>query len=324
MTQYPAPELLPFAPAYFERIWGGTRLAPSPSGTPIGEAWLVSDHAECQSVVSAGPHAGRTLGELVREHGTALLGDAAGTTRDGRFPLLLKLIDTADLLSVQVHPDDATALALGERDGGKTEMWHVLEAAPDSRIYCGLVPGGDASTFRGAMESGAVEPLLRSHAARPGDSYFVPAGMVHAIGKDILLAEIQQNSNVTYRVFDWNRVDAAGKPRQLHWEKALAATRFDMDCAGPSPVRDVGEGGRTREELCACPFFTAERRHGRGETHWEKDSRSFHIILAGAGGLDLATDAARVRLAPGTAAVVAGRVPRYSTLAATSHLAYFV
>lgn len=324
MTQNPAPELLPFAPAYFERIWGGTRLAPSPSGTPIGEAWLVSDHAECQSIVSAGPHAGRPLGELVREYGAALLGDTAGTTRDGRFPLLLKLIDTADLLSVQVHPDDAAALALGEQDGGKTEMWHVLEAAPDSRIYCGLLPGGDASAFRGAMESGAVETLLRSHAAHPGDSYFVPAGMVHAIGKDILLAEIQQNSNVTYRVFDWNRVDAAGKPRQLHWEKALAATRFDMDCAGPSPVRASSQAGRTREVLCACPFFTAERRHAEGETLWEKDPRSFHIVLAGAGGLDLATDVERVRLTPGTAAVVAGWVTRYSTLAMTSHLVYFV
>lgn len=324
MKRNRAPELLPFAPAHFERIWGGTRLAPSPSGTPIGEAWLVSDHAECQSVVSAGPHAGTTLGELVREHGTALLGDAAGTTRDGRFPLLLKLIDTADLLSVQVHPDDAAALALGEQDGGKTEMWHVLEAAPDSLIYCGLVPGGDASTFRSAMESGAVEPLLRSHPARPGDSYFVPAGMVHAIGKDIFLAEIQQNSNVTYRVFDWNRVDAAGKPRQLHWEKALSATRFDMDCAGPSPVHILPQAGRTRERLCACRFFTAERRHAEGETLWEKDTRSFHIILAGAGGLDLATDAERVCLAPGTAAVVAGRVTRYCTSATAPHLAYFV
>ncbi|NLV41469.1 MAG: class I mannose-6-phosphate isomerase [Candidatus Hydrogenedentes bacterium] len=324
MTRYTVPELLPFAPAYFERIWGGFRLAPSASGTPIGEAWLVSDHAECQSVVSAGPHAGRTLGELVREYGTALLGTAARTARDGRFPLLLKLIDTADLLSVQVHPDDATAAALGEADGGKTEMWHVLEATPDSRIYCGLVPGGDASAFRSAMESGAVAPLLRSHPARPGDAYFVPAGMVHAIGKDILLAEIQQNSNVTYRVFDWNRVDAAGKPRQLHWERALAATHFDMDCTGPSPVHPLPQAGCTREMLCSCRFFTAERRHAEGETVWEKDTRSFHIVLAGAGGLDLATDAERVRLAPGTAAVVVGCVSRYSTLSADPHLVYFI
>lgn len=324
MTAPQPPALLPFAPAYFERLWGGTRLAPSPSATPIGEAWLVSDHAECQSVVSAGPHAGRTLGELVREYGAALLGTAARTTRDGRFPLLLKLIDTADLLSVQVHPDDATALALGEADGGKTEMWHVLEAAPDSRIYCGLAPGGDASTFRSAMESGMVEPLLRSHAARPGDSFFVPAGMVHAIGKDILLAEIQQNSNITYRVFDWNRVDASGKPRQLHREKALAATRFDMDCPGPSPAEVCSEDGRIRELLCFCPFFTAERRQASGEAVWEKDDRSFHIFLAGDGGLELAADSERARLAPGTAALVAGGVVRYSTHAPSPYLVYSV
>ncbi len=324
MTPPPAPALLPFAPAHFERIWGGTRLAPSPSATPIGEAWLVSDHAECQSVVSAGPHAGRTLGEPVREHGPALLGTAARPTRDGRFPLLLKLIDTADLLSVQVHPDDETALALGEADGGKTEMWHVLEAAPESRIYCGLVPGVNAGTFRDAMVSGAVEPLLRSHAARPGDSFFVPAGMVHAIGKDILLAEIQQNSNVTYRVFDWNRVDAAGRPRELHREKALAATRFDMDCAGPTPAELLSENGRTRERLCACRFFTAERRQAPGGAEWEKDDRSFHLLLAGAGGVELATDSERVRLAPGTAALVAGWVVRYSTHAPSAYLVYSV
>ncbi len=226
--------ILRFQEQYFERIWGGQRLntlygKPIPLDRPIGEAWLVSDHPSAPSVVVEGPHTGKTLHDLVVEDPVGLLGSRSFLTPDGRFPLLLKILDPSDVLSVQVRPDDAMALALHEPDVGKTEMWYVLHADPGAELICGVKSGITKDQMRDAINSGTLEDQLISRTVLPGDSVFVEAGTVHAIGKGIVLAEIQQNSDITYRRYDWNRVDAAGNSRTLHIEKGLTATNLTAE-----------------------------------------------------------------------------------------------
>lgn len=325
MPETALPSLLSFAPVYFDRIWGGTRMRGEmaldvPADRRIGEAWLVSDHAECQSRVAGGHLAGATLGELVRTHGTALLGNGARPTHEGRFPLLLKLIDAGEALSVQVHPDDTAAARLGESDIGKTEMWHVLSSDPDAGLICGMREGVTPDLFRNAAVDGTVARLMRSCGAAAGTSLFVPAGTVHAIGKGILLAEIQQNSNITYRVFDWNRVDEQGRSRALHLEQAMDCISFDASNTGPA----VPLGLDNREILCACRYFAAERRFSGKEQVWEKGRDSFHLVLAGEGPVLLSANGASLEIQRGGAALVPGYVSSYSLEGAHPVLVYYV
>ena len=258
--------LLTFAPIYKSMLWGGARLPgfldapvgpPLAAGDPVGEAWVLSDVEGSLSRVGAGPHRGRTLRELIAEFPRQLFGDATPPT-DGRFPLLLKFIDARRELSVQVHPDDARAAAhRGAGHRGKTEAWVVLDAAPDSRLYAGFRPGVTAADFRAAMAAGTTPDTLHSYAPRPGDTVFLEAGTVHAIGADLLLFEVQQTSDITYRLYDWGRVDEkSGRPRELHVELGLACANF---AAGPChPVTPTpGPGGR--DTLVDCPHFTLHR-----------------------------------------------------------------
>ncbi len=319
------PPLLSFVPDYFDRIWGGTRLKNElgldvPTERRIGEAWLVSDHAECQSRVAAGPLAGAALGDLVRVHGAALLGNGVRTTHEGRFPLLLKLIDAGTALSVQVHPDDAAAARLGETDIGKTEMWHVLASDPDARLICGLRDGVAPAAFQDAVANGTVAGLMRDCGAAAGTSLFVPAGTVHAIGKGILLAEIQQNSNITYRVFDWNRVDDQGRPRTLHPEQAMDCIRFDATETGPAVPLKL----ENREILCACQYFAAERRFPGDGQVWEKGLDSFHLVLAGEGPVMVCAGGMRLEVPRGGAVLVPGFVSSYTLGGECPVLVYYV
>ena len=194
--------ILRFEEGYFERIWGGQKLEsfygkPIPAAKPIGEAWIVADHAAHESRVDGGPCAGKTLGQLLEADAPGLLGTCAKATVHGRFPLLLKILDAHDVLSVQAHPDDACAERLGEPDVGKTEMWHVLDAEPGSELICGLDPGAGGEAFAAAVRNGSLEDLMVRFAVTEGDSVFVPAGTVHAIGRGILLAEIQQELDIS-------------------------------------------------------------------------------------------------------------------------------
>ena len=231
--------LLRFEETYFERVWGGDRLhalfnKPIPSGMPIGEAWLISDHATCESVVKDGPCRGMTLHQLVQQDPAALLGTRPRLTPGGRFPLLLKLLDARDVLSVQVHPDDRCAQELGESDGGKTEMWHVLDAEPGSTMICGLDPSITRDGLAKAVADGSIEDLLTQFEVHEGMSVFVPAGTVHALGAGIVVAEIQQNSDITYRLYDWGRKHR-GAARPLHIEKAFKAIHFEAKPPTPNP-----------------------------------------------------------------------------------------
>ena len=246
-----------FAPIYRRYIWGGRRFVEAlgrdlPPGEDYAESWELVDRPDRpdeESVVSHGPLAGRTLGELVRGHGRELLGRHAPQPR---FPLLFKFLDACRDLSVQVHPDDARAARLSPPDLGKTEAWYVVDAAPGSRIYAGLREGVGREQLAAAIRAGTCADVLHSFAARPGDCIFIPAGTVHAIGAGLLVAEIQQSSDVTYRLHDWNRTGPDGKPRPLHLEAGLeAVSRFGP--VDPTPLASTSSPGVRR--LAACDYF---------------------------------------------------------------------
>ena len=316
-----------FEPGYFERIWGGTRLRgslglPTPEGKTIGEAWMVSDHATFESRIVNGPCAGETLHDLMRTDAVALLGRIPRPTPAGRFPLLLKLLDSGDALSVQVHPDDECAARLGEPDVGKTEMWHVLEADPESRLICGLDPAVDADTFVASVKSDAVAELMNSFGVDEGTTVFVPAGVVHAIGGGILLAEIQQNSDLTYRIYDWGRVESDGKPRTLHLDKAREAIKFGLPFGGAATPVSAEEDGVRRDLLSQCPHFTAERLTFSGSIERVNDGASFHIILAVAGGVSVRELDEEVALKRGECVLVSGDSRAFSIIGSGSVLDY--
>jgi len=248
-------------------VWGGRQLGDTlgkslPAEGKYGEAWDISDHPSHSSIVTGGQGKGQTLRQLMEREPGRLLGDAAG--RYAHFPWLVKWLDAWDWLSVQVHPTEEDVKRMWPGEGSKTEAWFVLAAAPTSRIYAGLLPGVDESRLRAALREGTVGDCLHQFRPRPGDCVFLPAGTVHAVGGGVLMAEVQQTSDATFRLFDWNRRDARGQMRQLHVEEALACINWG---AGPvHPVRAEGypsmEGKResrsVRQRLVRCPYFTLE------------------------------------------------------------------
>lgn len=321
--------LLSLRPGYFERIWGGTRLRdtfglPAPAGKPIGEAWLVSDHESFESEVLNGAWRGRTLHQVLESAPAHLLGSIARPTVHGRFPLLLKILDAADVLSVQVHPDDEAARLLGEPDVGKTEMWHVLDAEPDSTLICGLDPSLTRDGFLAAAAAGTIEQSMRRFPAPPGTTVFVAAGTVHAIGAGILLAEIQQNSDLTYRIHDWNRVDASGTPRTLHLEKAARVTHFGSAFGGPATALDFEGHDGPRTILGACGYFAGERYAVTDQRIRTTAGRSFHLLLVAEGRVAVTAGPDSVDLDRGAAVLVAAGAEKYHLRGAGIVLDYYV
>jgi mannose-6-phosphate isomerase len=260
MPLYP----LRFEPIFTTNLWGGRRLPGFLNRTvehddPVGEAWVISDVEGSLSRVADGPLAGVTLRELMTREPARIVGTAK--TPQGRFPLLLKFLDARQELSVQVHPNDEQAARFGLNKFGKTEAWVVLESDPaTSRLYAGFVDGVTAAGFRAALASKTTPNTLHSFTPQPGDCVFLDAGTVHAIGRNLLLFEVQQTSDVTFRLYDWDRVDAkTGQPRQLHVDEGLACADFARGrCAPVGPAVAVAHGVR-REGLVACDYFTLER-----------------------------------------------------------------
>lgn len=277
--------ILTFTPVYKPYVWGGTSLplklgrTDAPPLERYAESWELSDHSDGMSVAKAGLFAGLSLRELVRTHGRLLTGG-----EDNRFPLLIKILDAAERLSVQVHPDDESAA----RHGGepKTECWYILDAAPGASVWAGLLPGVTPDRFRSALENGNVADLLRRVPVAQGDLLFIPGGRVHAIGEGCLILEVQQSSNTTYRVFDWNRSGTDGKPRELHVEKALETIRWDdtgSPLAIPGPA--IREGLNTRTERLACPYFQLEELTLRVPLDVRHEGASFHALHLVSGAL---------------------------------------
>ncbi len=253
---------LRFKPLLRRLIWGGRRLGivlhkPIGDESDYAESWELADYHDQVSVVLEGGLAGSTLRDLVRSRGSELLGKALGPREE--FPLLVKFIDAHQALSVQVHPDDETGRRLAN-DNGKTETWVILDTEPGSLIYAGLKQGVGRDEFASAIHSANVELLLNSFEPRPGDCILIEAGTVHAIGAGVLLAEIQEMSDATFRIHDWGRKGPDGKPRQLHFREAMESINFERGPVGPiTPVAQPIAGGGTRERLARSPYFALER-----------------------------------------------------------------
>lgn len=295
------------APILKQARWGGARLETRfgkklAAGQSCAESWEVTDFDDCSSSIVGGSQDRRTLHDLVRDCSSELLGRHNGCPR---FPLLCKFLDAADRLSVQVHPDDEYAARHGLRYGGKSESWVILEADPGSRIYAGLRPGVDRNTLQEAIQSGTVAECLESLEVQSGDCFNIPAGTVHAIGEGILLAEIQQPSDVTFRLFDWNRTDADGRMRPLHIAESLDC----IDFAAPvvrraKPVR-LSE---TVEHLLRTPYFEIRRHRGPGSHLFEDDDR-FHVLMVIAGAPSVTAGPETLELSAGRTVLLPARRP---------------
>ncbi|MFT5413433.1 MAG: mannose-6-phosphate isomerase [Verrucomicrobiales bacterium] len=240
-----------FRPLYMQRVWGGRSLEAvygrelPATEVPFGESWELVDRPEAQSVVDGGELDGLSLHDLWSDHRDAIFGRGEGE----RFPLLVKVLDAREKLSIQVHPPAGVAEALGGEP--KTEMWYIADAEPDAVLYVGLKSGVSKEDFVAGVAAGTTENQVHQVAAKKGESIFIPSGRLHAIGAGLLIYEIQQNSDTTYRVFDWNRVGLDGKPRDLHVDESIACIDFE----DIEPGMDSPDG----ELLAECPEFRVER-----------------------------------------------------------------
>ena len=278
-------------PLFRRYLWGGRRLETVlgkalPPGGDYAESWEVVDHGNDQSIVAAGPLSGMTLDQLCREQGRAIFGRNDPLPR---FPLLFKFLDAQRDLSVQVHPNDEQAARLVPPDLGKTEAWVVLAAEPGSKLYTGLRPGIDRQTLASAIERGEVGQCLHRFEPRVGDAIFIPAGTVHAIGAGLVIAEIQQSSDTTFRLFDWNRVDTYGQPRPLHIQEALDVIDFDRGPVEPEPPELTND--TATERLVQCEKFILDRHSIDDPIEIDNDER-FHIISVIEGAVELTKDPA--------------------------------
>jgi len=255
---------LTFAPVFKDYIWGGRNLERFGRNLPPGivaESWEIAAHADGTTVVDNGPFTGKKLTQVQVELGLALIGrNNTWAQERGKFPLLVKLLDANQPLSVQVHPGDAYALANEGNELGKTEMWVVLHAEPGAELILGVRAGTTPQDFRQALVAGYLEPYLHHLPVKAGDHICVPAGSLHAIMQGLIIAEIQQNSNATYRVYDWNRLGTDGSPRPLHIDKALDVIDFGQVEPQVRHATLVAEtGGIRRLLLCRNRYFVTER-----------------------------------------------------------------
>ncbi len=272
-----------FSPIYMERVWGGRELErvyarklPSPD-KPYGEAWELVDREEAQSVVDHGPMMGKSLHELWTQHRGEIFG--TGMPGSERFPILLKILDARDDLSIQVHPPAHLAQSLGGEP--KTEMWVIADCDPGAKLHVGLKRGADRATFEQAIQNGTVADCVHSIMPKPGDSIFIPSGRLHAIGAGFLIHEIQQNSDTTYRAFDWNRQGLDGKPRELHIDASLKSIDFD----DIEPEMDHPRGSL----LAECPHFKTERVEiSTGDRIGLDDPERFALVMIISGAIQSA------------------------------------
>jgi mannose-6-phosphate isomerase len=286
---------LRFHPFLRPMVWGGRRLGdvlgkPLAPHTLYGESWEVSDHPVHRSVAASGPWAGRSLRDLMDDESPSLLGTAA--TAHAVFPWLIKFLDANDWLSVQVHPDETAVRKLLPGEGSKTEAWFVIDAAAGSQIYAGLLPGVDEARLRAALENGTVADCLHHFTPRPGDCIYLPAGTVHAVGGGVLIAEIQQTSDATFRLFDWNRADHEGKRRTLHIEEAIASIHWDFGPVSPVHVQgfatpEPAPDASRLQTLVRSPYFVLEYFQGSELQVWGGSGRlQAAVILEGAATLE--------------------------------------
>ena len=268
-----------FQPILKSLIWGGEKIAPykeiATDQHNIGESWELSGVEGNESVVAGGPEAGTKLPDLLARHGAALLGKANYERFGNEFPLLIKFIDARQDLSIQVHPNDELAWER-HRSKGKTEMWYVVSTDEGAHLLSGFSKQVTPEEYEASVADNTITDLLARYAIRPGDVFFLPAGRVHAIGSGSFIAEIQQTSNITYRIYDYGRVGADGKPRELHTEQAKGAIDYTVlpdYRTHYTPCRD------TRVELVACPYFTTSLYDLTREQMLDLSARDSFVVV---------------------------------------------
>ncbi|MEY4384840.1 MAG: hypothetical protein RLY20_123 [Verrucomicrobiota bacterium] len=298
-----------FRPIFKERVWGARNLErlyrkPLPEGVPIGESWEITDRPGDISVIANGPLAGRDLRWLIENHLPELLGKAASL--NGRFPLLIKILDAQDTLSLQVHPPAAKAAEL--KGEPKTEMWFITETQPDAALFVGLRPGVTRAAFERMIVEGTVAECFHRHDVRAGDAMFLPSGRVHAIGAGNVIFEIQQNSDTTYRVFDWNRLGLDGKPRELHIPQSLASIDFNDFQPPLQSHSTVQRGDATVRSVAECPLFTVEQIGLASGKSTSLAPGTMHILGVVSGAVTLTSGENKLPLEPGEFALVPASV----------------
>ncbi|CAM3627873.1 type I phosphomannose isomerase catalytic subunit [Cohnella lubricantis] len=283
MSQSIRPYPLRFKPEFKERVWGGRALEQFGYDVPeghIGEGWMIADHPNGISHVLNGELAGQGLDAIREKLGAEWFGSKGSRSGNGRFPLLVKLLDCNDDLSVQVHPtDDYEGLPKGEL--GKTEMWYVLGAKPGAKIIYGLQPRVTRESFAAAIAENRIMDTLQEVPVEAGDTFYIPAGTVHALCAGVLVAEIQQNSDTTYRLYDYDRPGLDGKPRELHIEDSLNVTAYE----GAGATRMKTDGAKPGEwlTLAKSPYFVTDKGVVRGEWTTGTTPNSFDILIAAEG-----------------------------------------
>ena len=275
-------EILKLNPVFKDYIWGGTRLRDDfglkTDINPVAEGWMLACHKDGMNTIDGGEYDDKTLESVIKEGGKSKI---AGTNSEKfpYFPVLIKLIDAKDNLSVQVHPDNEYAARV-EHEFGKTEMWYVLDAAPGATLIYGFKNKIGKEEFKQAIESNALLDVLNVVEVKKGDMFFIEAGTVHAIGKGALIAEIQQNSNSTYRVYDYGRLGKDGKPRELHIQKAIDVSKTEPAKYGTKPFGKKEEiSGGTRQMLTECPLFSVYNYELCGKIELNANEESFNHIL---------------------------------------------
>lgn len=273
---------------------------PLPPDVPIGESWEISDRPDCVSVITNGPLAGKDLRWLMENHLPDVLGNARSP--NGRFPLLLKILDARETLSLQVHPPAARAKQLSGEP--KTEMWHITAAEPDAELYVGLKRGVTRADFERRIQAGSVADCFHCVPVRVGDTMFLPSGRVHALGAGLVLFEIQQNSDTTYRVFDWNRVGLDDAPRDLHVQQALAS--IDFDDFEPALVQSQfsGDAMVKHRSLVKDPLFTVEEWQLAAGARARLHPSALQLISCLSGRLSVVDSRATVKLNPGASCLI--------------------
>jgi len=308
---------LTFHPIFKERVWGGRKLERLykknlPPGALIGESWEISDRPGDVSVVAYGPLAGKTLHWLMENHARELLGNAKPAAGN-RFPLLCKILNAREKLSLQVHPPADKAVELGGEP--KTEMWFVADAGSDAELFVGLERGVTRPEFEKKIQTGEVAGCFHRIPVRAGDVMFLPSGRVHAIGAGLVIFEIQQNSDTTYRVFDWNRLGLDGKPRELHITQSLASIDFSDFEPGLAEANFVSDGKIQKQSLVNDPLFNVEAWKLNSGAKSTLKPKKLQIIAVTGGRIEIQGGLPLVPLVPGQFCLIPASLERTEVLA---------
>ena len=307
---------LTFHPIFKERIWGGRELEKLYgkkilAGKVIGESWEISDRPGDESIVANGKFAGKSLRWLMENHTRELLGDAKPAS-ENRFPLLIKILDAREKLSLQVHPPASKAAEL--KGEPKTEMWFIAAAAPNASLYVGLKRGVTRAEFEQKISDGSVAECFHRVPVRAGDTMFLPSGRVHAIGDGLVIFEIQQNSDTTYRVFDWNRTGLDGKPRDLHIAESLASIDFNDFEPKLVETNFVADGKIQKRPLVNDPLFNVEAwKLNSGANGWLKPKK-LQIVAVTAGEIEIKSGSTAVNLSAGQFSLIPASLERTEVL----------